>query len=47
MCFQQWIERAPDQHLHLPTPNVFIPTDLALKKAQEKVFSFHFAITVL
>lgn len=33
---EQWIERAPDQHLHLPTQNLFIPTDLALKSAQEK-----------
>lgn len=33
---EQWIERAPDQHLHLPTQNVFIPTDLALKSPQEK-----------
>ncbi|KAK1366199.1 insulin-degrading enzyme-like 1, peroxisomal [Heracleum sosnowskyi] len=33
---EQWIERAPDQHLQLPTQNVFIPTDLALKSAQEK-----------
>lgn len=33
---EQWIERAPDEHLHLPTQNVFIPTDLDLKSAQEK-----------
>ncbi|KAJ8637986.1 hypothetical protein MRB53_012253 [Persea americana] len=33
---QQWVEAAPDVNLHLPSPNVFIPTDLALKDVQEK-----------
>ncbi|XP_059646301.1 insulin-degrading enzyme-like 1, peroxisomal [Cornus florida] len=33
---QQWIEAAPDEHLHLPAPNVFIPTDLSLKNVLEK-----------
>lgn len=33
---QQWIERAPDGDLQLPTPNVFIPTDLSLKDNLEK-----------
>ncbi|OVA19405.1 Peptidase M16 [Macleaya cordata] len=33
---QQWIDAAPNQHLHLPTPNVFIPTDLSLKVVAEK-----------
>ncbi|KAL6987137.1 Insulin-degrading enzyme-like 1, peroxisomal, variant 2 [Sarracenia purpurea var. burkii] len=33
---QQWIESAPDEHLHLPAPNVFIPTDLSLKNILEK-----------
>ncbi|KAK2994516.1 hypothetical protein RJ640_010794 [Escallonia rubra] len=33
---QQWMERAPDEHLHLPTPNVFIPTDLSLKTVTKK-----------
>jgi insulysin len=28
---------APNEDLHLPAPNVFIPTDLSLKDAQEKV----------
>jgi insulysin len=34
---QQWMEKAPDEHLHLPTPNVFIPTDLSLKNVPVKV----------
>lgn len=33
---QEWMERAPNEHLHLPAPNVFIPTDLSLKNPQEK-----------
>ncbi|KAF8395832.1 hypothetical protein HHK36_019786 [Tetracentron sinense] len=33
---QQWVEAAPNEHLHLPEPNVFIPTDLSLKDVQEK-----------
>ncbi|KAM7505463.1 hypothetical protein LguiB_004367 [Lonicera macranthoides] len=33
---QQWLERAPDEHLHLPMPNVFIPTDLSLKNVPDK-----------
>ncbi|KAI3873651.1 hypothetical protein MKW92_023418 [Papaver armeniacum] len=34
---QQWISAAPDQNLHLPAPNVFIPTDLSIKDLAEKV----------
>lgn len=34
---EQWVEAAPNVKLHLPTQNVFIPTDLALKDVQEKV----------
>uniref|UniRef100_A0A1D1YFR5 Zinc-metallopeptidase, peroxisomal n=1 Tax=Anthurium amnicola TaxID=1678845 RepID=A0A1D1YFR5_9ARAE len=34
---QQWVEKAPDEDLHLPAPNVFIPTDLSLKTIQNKV----------
>ncbi|KAG1368760.1 Insulin-degrading enzyme-like 1, peroxisomal [Cocos nucifera] len=34
---QQWIENTPDKNLHLPKPNIFIPTDLSLKHVQEKV----------
>ncbi|KAJ0099822.1 hypothetical protein Patl1_20520 [Pistacia atlantica] len=33
---QEWILSAPDENLHLPAPNIFIPTDLSLKEAQEK-----------
>ncbi|KAI3984394.1 hypothetical protein MKX01_011348 [Papaver californicum] len=36
-AIQQWISAAPDQSLHLPTPNVFIPTDLSIKDLTEKV----------
>ena len=32
---------APDVNLHLPAPNVFIPTDLSLKDAKKKVSNFH------
>ncbi|XP_050230326.1 insulin-degrading enzyme-like 1, peroxisomal [Mercurialis annua] len=34
---QEWMLYAPNENLHLPAPNVFIPTDLSLKNAQEKV----------
>ncbi|XP_024981042.1 insulin-degrading enzyme-like 1, peroxisomal isoform X2 [Cynara cardunculus var. scolymus] len=34
---QEWMERAPDEHLHLPTANVFIPTDLSIKNVRKKV----------
>lgn len=37
---QQWIERAPAEDLHLPVPNVFIPTDLSLKNVSEQVSCF-------
>lgn len=33
---QEWMDRAPEAHLHLPSPNVFIPTDLSIKNVQEK-----------
>ncbi|XP_058205100.1 insulin-degrading enzyme-like 1, peroxisomal isoform X2 [Rhododendron vialii] len=36
---QQWMERAPNVHLHLPAPNVFIPTDLSLKSVAKKAES--------
>ncbi|XP_057438666.1 insulin-degrading enzyme-like 1, peroxisomal [Lotus japonicus] len=32
-----WVLSAPDENMHLPAPNKFIPTDLSLKFAQEKV----------
>ncbi|KAF6158546.1 hypothetical protein GIB67_040060 [Kingdonia uniflora] len=34
---QQWIKASPNEHLHLPASNVFIPTDLSLKELTEKV----------
>ncbi|KAI3760627.1 hypothetical protein L1987_51025 [Smallanthus sonchifolius] len=34
---QGWIDKAPEEHLHLPSPNLFIPTDLSIKNVQEKV----------
>ncbi|KAJ7972217.1 insulin-degrading enzyme-like 1, peroxisomal [Quillaja saponaria] len=34
---QEWMLSAPDENLHLPAPNVFIPTDLSIRNAQEKV----------
>ncbi|XP_038693358.1 insulin-degrading enzyme-like 1, peroxisomal isoform X2 [Tripterygium wilfordii] len=34
---QEWMLSAPNEKLHLPAPNVFIPTDLSLKDVQEKV----------
>ncbi|CAL1352436.1 unnamed protein product [Linum trigynum] len=34
---QDWIHSAPDKNLHLPVPNVFVPTDLSVKDKQEKV----------
>ncbi|KAI3838122.1 hypothetical protein MKW98_009073 [Papaver atlanticum] len=36
-AIQQWISAAPNQNLHLPAPNVFIPTDLSMKDLTEKV----------
>ena len=34
---QDWMQSAPDVNLHLPASNIFIPTDLSLKLACEKV----------
>ncbi|KAK8918647.1 Zinc-metallopeptidase, peroxisomal [Platanthera zijinensis] len=34
---QQWTEKAPEEDLHLPIPNIFIPTDLTLKQVSDKV----------
>ncbi|XP_037484473.1 insulin-degrading enzyme-like 1, peroxisomal [Triticum dicoccoides] len=33
---QKWVENAPNEDLHLPKPNIFIPTDLSLKNVEEK-----------
>ena len=35
---QEWMSSSPDENLHLPVPNVFIPTDLSLKISKEKVW---------
>ncbi|XP_073298243.1 insulin-degrading enzyme-like 1, peroxisomal [Primulina huaijiensis] len=32
-----WINRAPKEILHLPCPNIFIPTDLSLKTVSEQI----------
>ncbi|XP_006657864.2 insulin-degrading enzyme-like 1, peroxisomal isoform X1 [Oryza brachyantha] len=34
---QKWVEKAPMEDLHMPKPNMFIPSDLSLKNAEEKV----------
>ncbi|KAL0383546.1 UNVERIFIED_CONTAM: Insulin-degrading enzyme-like 1, peroxisomal [Sesamum calycinum] len=34
---EQWIETASNEDLHLPGPNVFIPTDLSLKTVSEQM----------
>ncbi|GLT96004.1 hypothetical protein SLE2022_136540 [Rubroshorea leprosula] len=34
---QEWISLAPNENLHLPTPNIFIPTDLSVKDPEEKI----------
>ncbi|WOK97143.1 insulin-degrading enzyme-like 1, peroxisomal isoform X2 [Canna indica] len=33
---KQWIAKAPNMDLHLPKPNIFIPSDLTIKNVQEK-----------
>ena len=38
LCLQEWVQCAPNENLHLPAPNVFIPTDLSLKGAQQEVW---------
>lgn len=35
---QEWMLSAPNENMHLPAPNIFIPTDLSVKNAQEKVW---------
>ncbi|KAL2952719.1 hypothetical protein AAZX31_19G126700 [Glycine max] len=35
-AIQGWVLSAPDENMHLPAPNKFIPTDLSLKVVQEK-----------
>ncbi|KAL3755299.1 hypothetical protein ACJRO7_002362 [Eucalyptus globulus] len=33
---QEWMSSSPDENLHLPVPNIFIPTDLSLNISEEK-----------
>uniref|UniRef100_A0A0E0QA39 Insulin degrading enzyme n=1 Tax=Oryza rufipogon TaxID=4529 RepID=A0A0E0QA39_ORYRU len=33
---QKWVEKAPVEDLHMPKPNIFLPSDLSLKNAEEK-----------
>ncbi|CAM8944316.1 unnamed protein product [Rhodiola kirilowii] len=35
---QQWIVSAPSVNLHLPSPNIFIPTDFSIKNSWEAKF---------
>lgn len=37
LYLQEWVLSTPKENLHLPAPNIFIPTDLSLKNVQEKV----------
>ncbi|KAL6856029.1 hypothetical protein ACP4OV_018831 [Aristida adscensionis] len=34
---QKWVEKAPEEDLHLPKHNIFIPSDLSLKNVEEKI----------
>ncbi|KAG8080044.1 hypothetical protein GUJ93_ZPchr0007g4342 [Zizania palustris] len=33
---QKWVNKAPMEDLHMPKPNIFIPSDLSLKNVEEK-----------
>uniref|UniRef100_A0A2P2MBK7 Insulin-degrading enzyme-like 1, peroxisomal n=1 Tax=Rhizophora mucronata TaxID=61149 RepID=A0A2P2MBK7_RHIMU len=35
---EEWVLSAPNEKLHLPAHNIFIPTDLSLKNAREEVW---------
>ena len=37
IILQKWVAEAPEEDLHLPKPNIFIPRDLSLKNIEEKV----------
>ncbi|XP_004493495.1 insulin-degrading enzyme-like 1, peroxisomal isoform X1 [Cicer arietinum] len=39
-AIQGWVLSAPDENMHLPVPNKFIPTDLSLKIVSEKQVKF-------
>ncbi|KAK4798786.1 hypothetical protein SAY86_031112 [Trapa natans] len=34
---EEWMQSIPNENLHMPIPNVFVPTDLSLKNSEEKV----------
>lgn len=34
---QKWVGKAPEEDLHLPKRNIFIPSDLSLRSVEEKV----------
>ncbi|GLT40749.1 hypothetical protein SLA2020_148610 [Shorea laevis] len=34
---QEWMSMAPNENLHLPASNIFIPSDLSLKDQEEKI----------
>ncbi|KAI4325648.1 hypothetical protein MLD38_031029 [Melastoma candidum] len=34
---KEWMASSPNEDLHLPEPNIFIPTDLSLKNAEDKI----------
>ncbi|OWM67243.1 insulin-degrading enzyme-like 1, peroxisomal [Punica granatum] len=34
---QEWMQSTSNENLHLPIPNIFVPTDFSLKNAEEKV----------
>jgi insulysin len=47
LYLQGWVLSAPDENIHLPAPNKFIPTDLSLKTVPEKVLHiFHFYVVI-
>ncbi|XP_018722020.1 insulin-degrading enzyme-like 1, peroxisomal [Eucalyptus grandis] len=35
---QEWVQRAPSEHLRLPVANQFIATDLSLKKTDKVMY---------
>lgn len=50
LYLQGWVLSSPDESMHLPAPNKFIPTDLSLKIVQEKVchiFHFYMVFTMI
>ncbi|KAI4330509.1 hypothetical protein MLD38_028795 [Melastoma candidum] len=34
---KEWMESSPNKDLHMPEPNIFIPTDFSLKNEEEKI----------